>query len=100
MCVVFFIFGIPVNIRVVDQKRDRTDWSIKMPEYEIISGPSQGVRKKSTIGSSFGTHKTGTELQGLYLKGLGFIESATSLKLTGLLGLTIIGSVLVYNYFN
>jgi len=98
MSLTFFSFGVPVDIRVIDQKRDRSDWSIKMPVYEILSGTHEGIQKTSTIGTSFGTHRAGKDIKGLYLKRLGFIESIASLKLTAAMGNVIIAGVIAFSY--
>jgi hypothetical protein len=96
---VFFKFGIPVEVKVQKQSLNLSKNSTFSPIFEIISGEHAGVVKKSKIGTSFGTHQKGTVLRAQYLRSLGLIESQMSLKITGFAGGLVLLGVIGFNIF-
>lgn len=96
---VYFKFGIPVEVKVVKQTVEFSPIFVFSPIFEITSGEHSGVTYKSKIGTSFGTHQKGTVLQAQYLKRFGLIESQGSLKFCGVIGALILLAVTVLNIY-
>lgn len=96
---VYFRFGIPVEVKVKNQSLEISATSTFSPVFEIVSGEHAGVVKKSKIGTSFGTHRKGTVLTAQYLKSFGLIESQQSLKITGAIGGLILLGVIGVNIY-